>query len=155
MADTPKLNPETRNLIDGRLVASESGATFPNVNPATEEVIGHTADATRGDMTRAIAAARRAFDETAWSTDQAFRARCLRQLHAALSAAKEELRAIVVAEAGSPLLIAYATQCDSSIEWVPYWADLAEKYVFESSMPDMEFMGMPSRRVLRREPAGV
>ena len=55
---------ETRNLIDGRLVESQSGATFPNVNPATEEVIGATADATAADMDRAIGAARRAFDET-------------------------------------------------------------------------------------------
>ena len=46
-------------------------------------------------------------------------------------------------------------QCDSSIEWVPYWAGLAESYAFESSMPDMEFMGMPSRRLIRREPVGV
>jgi aldehyde dehydrogenase (NAD+) len=155
MPDTPKLNPESRNLIDGRLVAADSGATFPNINPATEEVIGHTADATRGDMDRAIEAARRAFDETSWSSDHAFRARCLRQLHEALCAAKEDFRAIVVAEAGSPVLLTYAVQCDSSIEWVPYWADLAESYTFESAMPDMEFMGMPSRRLLRHEPVGV
>jgi len=29
------MNAETRNLIDGRLVESESRATFPNLNPAT------------------------------------------------------------------------------------------------------------------------
>ena len=149
------LDPEKRNLIDGRLVAASSGATFPNVNPATEEVIGTTADATREDMDRAIGAARRAFDETTWSTDAAFRARCLRQLHAALSEARDVFRAIVVAEAGSPVLLTYAVQCDSSIEWVPYWAELAETYAYETAMPDMEFMGMPCRRLLRREPVGV
>jgi aldehyde dehydrogenase (NAD+) len=62
MANDPALNPETRNLIDGRLVDDESGATFSNINPATEEVGGVTADATRADMERAIAAARRAFE---------------------------------------------------------------------------------------------
>ena len=65
------LNPETRNLIDGKLV--DASRHFANINPATEEVIGETADATRDDMDRAIAAARRAFDETSWSTDAAFR----------------------------------------------------------------------------------
>ena len=69
---------ESRNLIDGRLVASSNGASFENVNPATEEVIGVTADATRADMDRAIGAARRAFDDTDWATNHAFRARCLR-----------------------------------------------------------------------------
>lgn len=149
------LNPETRNLIDGRLVDAVGGATFANINPATEEVIGATADATRADMDRAIGAARRAFDQTNWSTSHAFRAACLRQLHAALLDAKEDLRAIVVAEAGSPLLLTYAVQCDSTIDWLPYYADLAERYAFESAMPNMEFMGMASRRLLLREAAGV
>lgn len=149
------LNPETRNLIDGALVDAGNGKTFANVNPATEEVIGVTADATREDMDRAISAARRAFDETSWSTDHAFRSRCLKQLYDALVRAKEDLRAIVVAEAGSPVLLTYAVQCDSSIDWMPYWADLAESYVYEQAMPDMTYMGMPSRRLLRREPVGV
>ena len=46
---------------------------------------------------RAIAAARRAFDETDWSTNRAFRSQCLRQLHAALEREKEALRPLVVA----------------------------------------------------------
>jgi aldehyde dehydrogenase (NAD+) len=149
------LNFESRNLIDGVLAGAANGKTFANVNPATEEVIGVTADATREDMDRAIAAARRAFDETVWSTDHEFRSRCLTQLYDALRAAKEDLRAIVVAEAGSPVLLTYAVQCDSSIEWVPYWADLAKSYAYESPMPDMAYMGMQSRRILRREPVGV
>ena len=149
------MSPETRNLIDGRLVDSETGRTFPNVNPATEEVIGATADATAADMDRAIGAARRAFDETRWSTDAAFRARCLRQLHAALAKAKDELREVVVAEAGSPIILGYSVQCDATIDWFPFWADVAERFTYESPMPDMEFMGMASRRLLRREAAGV
>ena len=67
------LRPETRNLIDGRLVHASNGATFENVNPATEEVLGVCADATKDDMHAAIGAARRAFDETSWSTDVALR----------------------------------------------------------------------------------
>ena len=92
------MNPETRNFIDGRLVDASNGATFQNVNPATEAVLGVTADATRDDMDRAIAAARRAFDTTDWSTNHAFRQRCLTQLHQALTNAKDELREIVIAE---------------------------------------------------------
>ncbi|RIK93427.1 MAG: aldehyde dehydrogenase [Proteobacteria bacterium] len=146
---------ESRNLIDGRLVPATSGATFDNVNPATEETIGVTADATKQDMDAAIAAARRAFDEGRWAGDPAFRARCLRQLHAALTEAREELRAIVIAEAGSPILLTYGVQCNSSIDDVLYWADLAESYACETPMRDVAFMGVPQRRVLRREPVGV
>ncbi len=55
---------ESRMLIDGKLVEAAGGATYDNINPATEEVIGPVADASPADMERAIDAARRAFDET-------------------------------------------------------------------------------------------
>lgn len=152
---TTELSPETRNLIDGRLVAASSGATFENVNPATEEVIGVCADGTKEDMDAAIAAARRAFDETDWSTDPAFRASCLRQFHAALEEAKEDLRRIVVAEAGSPILLTHSVQTNAFIDAMPYFADLAESYPYETAMSDISFMGMPNRRILRKEAAGV
>ena len=80
-----ELDGEKRNLIDGQLVDASNGATFDNVNPATEEVIGVCADGTKEDMDSAIAAARRAFDETSWSTDPAFRQKCLSQLCEALA----------------------------------------------------------------------
>jgi len=60
-------------LIDGKLVDADSGKTFTNVNPATEEALGEVADASAAEMGRAITAARRAFDETRWATDRAFR----------------------------------------------------------------------------------
>ena len=75
---------EVRMLIDGELVEASSGKTFDNINPATEEVLGPVADASAEDMQRAIAAARRAFDETDWSTNHAFRKECLLQLQAAI-----------------------------------------------------------------------
>ena len=58
------LAPETRNLIDGRLVEASNGASFENLNPATGEAIGRCSDGTKDDMEAALAAARRAFDET-------------------------------------------------------------------------------------------
>src|SRR5262245_22283481 len=149
------LAPETRILIDGKLVPASNGATFPNVNPATEEVIGVCADGTREDMLRAVAAARRAFDESDWSTNHAFRAKCLRQLHEALRAEKEQLRAIVVSEAGAPVSLTPFMQIDDPIEMVAYWADLAEKYPYEERLADVPYLGRPQARVLRREAIGV
>src|ERR1039458_6979903 len=84
---------EFRMLIDGSLVESLDGGAFDNINPATEEVLGQTADATSRDMDKAIAAARRSFDESQWSTDRALRQRCLRQLHEAIVSEQELLRA--------------------------------------------------------------
>ena len=61
---------EERMLVDGELVGADSGQTFDNVNPATEEVLGQVADASAAEMRRAIDAARRAFDESDWSTNR-------------------------------------------------------------------------------------
>jgi aldehyde dehydrogenase (NAD+) len=72
---------EERMLIGGALVEAADGATYENVDPATERVLGVAADAGPRDMAAAIAAARAAFDGTSWSTDVALRVRCLRQLH--------------------------------------------------------------------------
>ena len=102
MSDQVTIDPEANMLIDGKLVESSTGRTFDNVNPATEEVIGQVADGSAEDMHRAIAAARRAFDETDWSTDREFRKHCLNQLQEALEAEKEELREQLVAEVGCP-----------------------------------------------------
>ena len=75
MSETWRSTFEPRMLIDGKLVEAAGGATYDNINPATEEVIGPVADASAADMDRAIAAARRAFDESDWATDRAFRKR--------------------------------------------------------------------------------
>jgi aldehyde dehydrogenase (NAD+) len=152
MAD---LRGESRNLIDGKLTPASNGGTFDNVNPATEEVIGVTADGTKDDMELAIAAARRAFDETDWSTNHAFRKKCLEQLNAALVEAKEDLRHIVIAEAGSPVLITHHVQVDTYIDAMPYWSDLAGSYEYERRVSDVEFMGQSQGRLIRREATGV
>src|SRR5690242_11266539 len=109
---TPAVKPETRMLIDGKLVDADSGRTFDNVNPATEEVIGEVADASAAEMQRAIAAARRAFDETDWSTNHALRKRCLEQLQAALEAEREELREELILEVGCPRMVTNGPQLD-------------------------------------------
>jgi aldehyde dehydrogenase (NAD+) len=149
------LAPETRNLIGGRLVPASNGATFENVNPATGQVIGTCADGTKDDMEAALSAARRAFDTTDWSTDHALRARCVRQLYEALKADKEQLRSIVVHEAGACVSLTGYMHVDEPIEGLAYWAEKAASYPYEQAMSEVPFLGQPQRRLLRREPVGV
>jgi aldehyde dehydrogenase (NAD+) len=149
------LAPETRNLIDGRLVGASNGGTFENVNPATGQVIGACADGTKDDMEAALAAARRAFDSTDWATHHALRARCLRQLYEAMQAEKEQLRSIVVHEAGACVSLTGYMHVDEPIEGMAYWAEKAASYPYEQAMSDVPFLGKPQRRLLRREAVGV
>jgi len=102
MSDRVTIDPESNMLIDGKLVESSTGKSFDNVNPATEGVIGQVADGSVEDMHRAISAARRAFDDTDWSTNRELRKHCLSQLQEALESEKEQLREQLVAEARSP-----------------------------------------------------
>jgi aldehyde dehydrogenase (NAD+) len=146
---------ERRMLIDGNLVDASTGATFSNVNPATEETIAEVADASTEDAGRAITAARRAFDDGEWSSDHKLRRRCLEQLQSALEEHREDVRELVVAEAGSPIALTYMVQVDYPIEWLSYFAELADSFDYERPLPMIEFMGQPNRGVELREPAGV
>lgn len=147
---------EPRLLIDGRLVEARSGKRYANVDPATEAVIGEVADAGAEDAQAAVAAARRAFDAGPWSTDRALRKRGLAQLREALRDAAPELRAQVVAETGAPMAITEnGPQGDGPIAILDYVLGLMDRYEWESELPVTNTMGVPSRRLVWREPAGV
>ena len=149
------VNGEARMLIDGRLVEASGGATFENVNPATEQVIGRVADGSAADMDRAVAAARRAFDATDWSRDHDFRRACLEQLQAALAGAKDELRMQTVAEAGVPIQLTYGPQGDTIIEDAKWPIRTLAAYRWERELPERTFFGITSKRRVWKEAVGV
>ena len=154
--NTFHFNPESRLYIDGRLRESSTGNTAENINPANEEVLGVTTDASSDDMEEAIAAARRVFDTTDWSTNHEFRQRCLMQLHAALQQEKEDIRAELIAEVGATVGMTYIAQ----LEWpladaIRYPAELISSFAWERMLAQDAKMGMPYNRVVVKEPIGV
>jgi aldehyde dehydrogenase (NAD+) len=155
MSDDAAVRGEERLLIDGELRQARSGATFETVNPATGEVLGVAADGSAEDLDEAIGAARRAFDGTGWSTDVELRVRGLRQLQAAFERHADEIRAMTVAETGSPLSLTYSAQLDAPVGSLGWVADLAEGYEWETDLGDAEPLGIPSHRWVRREATGV
>jgi aldehyde dehydrogenase (NAD+) len=140
-------------LIDGKLVGAER--TYPTINPATGQVLGHAPDASVADARAAIAAARRAFDTTTWPADAEFRARCLRQLHEALVAHKEELRELTILDVGAPRMITYGAQLDEPIEIVRYYAELLPAFPLTEDIGELEFRGQRHHRWIEKEPVGV
>jgi aldehyde dehydrogenase (NAD+) len=148
---------EERMLIDGELVAADSGQTFANVNPATEEVLGSVADASAAEMHRAIDAARRAFDETAWSTDKALRVHCLTQLQEALEKEREELREELIGEVGCPRMTTHANQLDIPLEGaLRYPIKLIDEFEWRTEMSEgVDRRGTPNTRQVWKEPVGV
>jgi aldehyde dehydrogenase (NAD+) len=146
---------EPRLLIDGELCDAEGGRTYAVVNPATEAEIARAADASVADMERAIVAARRAFDETDWSTNHEFRLRCVRQLHAALVDHLEDLRTLVVAEVGAPVVLTPGPMLEAPVAMTEWCADLLDGYEWTEDLGTREMMGRTSHRWVVREPVGV
>ena len=147
---------EERLLIDGELRAAEGSGVFETVNPATEDVLGVAANATEADAVAAVAAARRAFDTTDWARDHDFRARCLRQFHAAMERHLEDMRELTVAEVGSPVMLTHGgPQLEAPVASVKWVADLMDGYQWTEELGEVEAYGGTHRRWIEREPVGV
>ncbi|MFK4106404.1 aldehyde dehydrogenase family protein [Streptomyces sp. NPDC019531] len=146
--------PHTRRLLlDGQLVSAER--TFTTLNPATGDVLGSAPDATAAQTEAAVAAARRAFDTTSWSTDREFRVHCLDQLHRALTEHLEELRELTIAEVGAPRLLTHGQQLDEPVELVRYYADLLRTHPLTEDLGVVEYQGQRHHRWVEKEAGGV
>jgi aldehyde dehydrogenase (NAD+) len=141
-------------FIDGKMSPGKAG-TFPTINPATEEVLGVAADADADDMSRAIDAARRAFDDTDWSRNTGLRVRCVRQLRDAMREHVEELRELTISEVGAPRMLTAGAQLDGPVGDLSFAADTAESYAWNQDLGEASPMGIPTRRTLAREAMGV
>lgn len=147
---------ESRMLIDGDLVAAESGAEFDNLSPATGLVLGATAAAGAKDMDRAIGAARRAFDHTDWAANGALRKRCLEQLQAAIESERDQLREELIAEVGCPDMTITTAQLDWPLtESLRYPAGLIDAFEWERVLGGGGLFGDRNVRTVVKEPVGV
>lgn len=147
---------ESRMLIDGELVAATDDAEFDNVSPATGLVLGSTAAAKAEDMDRAIAAARRAFDESDWSTNRTLRKRCMEQLQAAIEAEKDDLREELIAEVGCPAMTTESAQLDWPLaDGLRYPAKLIDDFEWERVLEGGGLFGDRNVRTVVKEPVGV
>jgi aldehyde dehydrogenase (NAD+) len=144
-----------RLLVNGELTPASHGATYPNVNPATEEIIGEAADASASDVDAAIGAARSAFDRSDWSRDVRFRVHCLRQLQEALARHTGEFRTMTTAEAGIPYSLMDSVGFPIPVSGIGWVADLLHGYSFVEDLGDAEALGEFSHRWYEREPFGV
>ncbi|WP_431238672.1 aldehyde dehydrogenase [Mycolicibacterium aichiense] len=141
-------------FINGELVPGGNGR-YPTINPATEEVLGTAADGNADDMSRAIDAARRAFDTTDWSTNTELRVRGIRQLRDAMKEHVEELREMTMAEVGAPRMLTAAAQLEGPVEDLSFSADTAENYSWRQDLGVAAPMGIKTARTIVREAVGV
>src|SRR5687767_970179 len=115
-----------RHWMDGKHVDSQSGQTFPVVNPATEEVIDHAPRGNAADADRAAQAAWKAFQD--WrSVPGLERAEMMHESARRLREKREEIARVLTSEGGKPLI-----ENLDEIEWVAacfdYYAEVGRDY---------------------------
>ncbi len=141
----------TQLLIAGRFVDARSGRTFPTVNPATEEVLAEVAEADAADVDAAVAAARRAFQDRAWSGLAARdRARLLWKVGDLIMKHADELARLETLDNGKPIFESRHIDIPAAAETFYYYAGWCTKIEGETIPVPGNFFNYTLR-----EPYGV
>ncbi|KAL5813919.1 hypothetical protein ACOSQ4_024560 [Xanthoceras sorbifolium] len=118
----------TQNLIDGQFVDAASGKTFPTYDPRTGEVIAHIAEGDAEDINRAVAAARKAFDEGPWPKMTPYeRSRILLRFADLVEKHSEELAALETWDNGKPHEQSVTAELPMLVRLFHYYAGWADK----------------------------
>jgi len=120
--------PNVNLLINNEWVPAASGKTFPTLNPQTEEVITHVAEADAADVNKAVKAATNAFYEGEWSNLSGYeRGILLNRLANLIEQNREELAQLEVLDNGKTYFEAYHVDLALVIQCYRYYAGWADK----------------------------
>jgi phenylacetaldehyde dehydrogenase len=102
-------------LIDGRFVPPLSGATFQTVNPATGRLIADVGAGGAEDVELAVAAARRAFENSAWvDMNPHHRTDLLLRVADAIESHADELATLESLDGGIPIMLTRGMVADAA-----------------------------------------
>jgi len=142
-------------VIDGELVPAASGRTFATVNPATGDEICQVAHGGAEDVARAVAAARRAFENPVWRQMSAVdRSNLLLKLADLIERDADELAVIECMDNGKPATMTRAVEIEGSIRTFRYYAGWPTKLGGET-LPVSPRSGARILNYTTREPVGV
>ena len=137
--DTLELDPRLRHaatflgrtpkmLIDGKMVGAVSGETFEVVNPATGAVIANVPSADKTDVDRAVAAARRAFDDGVWAkVSPSEKGRMMWRIADLIERDLEELAELESIDNGKPYAVARVADLPLAVDMFRYMGGWATK----------------------------
>jgi len=147
--------PEAKLYIDGVMRPATGGRSYDNIGPWTGQVVGKAADGSAEDVNAAITAARRAFDETDWSTRHSYRLELLTRYRDLLHANRERLVEIVRHEVGSALGAAQGAQVAGALEGATGLIEAFPQIQWEEDRGRRRQYGFDSDRLVVRESKGV
>ncbi|GAA2567739.1 aldehyde dehydrogenase family protein [Mycolicibacterium diernhoferi] len=142
---TPTIAHERQQFINGEWVSGESSELIDVVNPATEEIIAQVPAGTAGDVDRAVAAAKAAFES--WSrTPVAERLRILEAVVEGYQAREDDLVRVISMEMGAPESFSRAAQVPLPLMTMTTAVEILRDFKFEYEANGVSIV---------REPIGV
>jgi aldehyde dehydrogenase (NAD+) len=144
---------EYQLYIDGQFTPSVSGQTFDSINPFNQEIVARVAKANAEDAKKAVAAARKAFDNGPWTKmakDE--RAALMKAISDKINERKADLEQLEVEDSGSTIRKAKEDVALSG-RAMNYFSKLAVLDATET----VEGLSKPgfSQNLIVREPIGV
>ncbi len=146
-------------LINGKWTDAASGKTFATPDPSTGETLAHVAEGDREDINRAVAAARRAFDDpnSKWRRMTASqRGQLIWKLADLMEKHTEELATLEALDNGKPINVARGADVPLAVDLFRYMAGWATK--IEGNTIPISVPYAPGAKFLAyttREPIGV
>jgi len=138
--------------VGGRWVDSQGGHAVTVKNPATQERVGKAVLASPADVDRAVAGARRSFDDGRWrGLPAADRAAVMRDAADRLEKRAPGIAVMLTSELGCPLWFSERAHVPNPIRHTRYYADLAES----RESDDLRTDAAGSRSLVTEEPVGV
>lgn len=149
--------PEAKLFIDGKQCDATGGRTYDVIGPWTGEPVGKAADATAADVDRAIAAARRAFDETNWGSpeNKDTRFALVKKLRELFEANRERLNQLAMHEAGAAQGACGRAHVGMALDGWDDYLRVFPEVSWERDYGSRDAFGMTSKRVAVHEPVGV
>jgi 1-pyrroline dehydrogenase len=138
-------------FVGGRWVDSSGGGVQEIINPAKGEVIATVPKGTAEDADRAVAAARKAFDEVWFDSTPRERSERMLKLADAVETHGEELARMESENVGKPLGVTISDEIPPTVDCLRFFAGAAR--ALEGRAAGEYMKGFTS--ILRREPLGV
>ena len=139
-------------FIGGRWVDPAGSDVIEVISPHTEEVVGRVPEGTTADIDRAVAAARRAFDEGEWprmSPEE--RIAAVQRFSDAYAARMMDLAEVITTEMGSPISFSQLAQTPAPWMMLNTFIQVAKDHPWEEERSGV--LGSPV--VVRSEGVGV
>ncbi len=138
-------------FVDGRAVDAADGKTFACTSPVDGRVLAQVAECGPADVDRAVAVARRAFEDGRWSaTRPAHRKKVLVRLAQLIDQHGEELALLEALDMGKPVTDALNVDVAAAVRCMAWTGEAIDKVYGEVAATGGDELGL-----VTREPLGV